>query len=91
MNRLSTIPSLTLLTILQGCAVSHGDMSRHVESAHADGDHMNPVAQTTLGLDSPTLFKLGQILILSITALLVFLLVVKPMIRRLTTPVAPTV
>jgi flagellar M-ring protein FliF len=48
-----------------------------------------PVAQSTLGLDSPTLFKLGQILILSITALLVFLLVVKPMIRRLTTPLAP--
>jgi hypothetical protein len=48
MNRLSTLPSLTLLTILQGCAVSHGDLSRHVESAHADGDHMNPVAQTTL-------------------------------------------
>ncbi len=48
-----------------------------------------PVAQPMLGLDSPTLFKLGQILILSITALLVFLLVVKPMIRRLTTPLAP--
>jgi flagellar M-ring protein FliF len=42
-----------------------------------------------LGLDSSALFKLGQILILSITALLVFLLVVKPMIRRLTTPLAP--
>jgi len=35
------------------------------------------------------LFSSLRILILSITALLVFLLVVKPMIRRLTTPVAP--
>ena len=36
-----------------------------------------------LGLDSAIWFKLAQILILSVTALLVFLLVVKPMIRRL--------
>jgi flagellar M-ring protein FliF len=48
-----------------------------------------PAAPAVLGLDSSALFKLAQILILSITALLVFLLVVKPMIRRLTTPVAP--
>jgi flagellar M-ring protein FliF len=39
-----------------------------------------------LGIDSTMWFKLAQILILSITALLVFLLVVKPMIRRLMTP-----
>jgi flagellar M-ring protein FliF len=48
-----------------------------------------PAAQPLFGLDSSALFKLAQILILSITALLVFLLVVKPMIRRLTTPLAP--
>ncbi|HMI95574.1 MAG TPA: flagellar basal-body MS-ring/collar protein FliF [Micropepsaceae bacterium] len=48
-----------------------------------------PPAVTMLGLDTSSMFKLGQILILSITALLVFLLVVKPMIRRLTTPLAP--
>src|SRR5260370_15216091 len=49
MNRLPALSSLTVLTILQGCAVSHGDISRHVESNHVDsGDHMNPVAQTTL-------------------------------------------
>jgi hypothetical protein len=48
MNRLPTLSSLTILTILQGCAVSHGDTSRHVESTHIDGDHMNPVAETTL-------------------------------------------
>ena len=48
-----------------------------------------PAAPAVLGLDSTALFKLAQILILSITALLVFLLVVRPMIRRLTTPVAP--
>jgi hypothetical protein len=48
MNRLSTLPSLIVLTILQGCAVSHGDFSRHLESNHVDSDHMNPVAETTL-------------------------------------------
>jgi flagellar M-ring protein FliF len=39
-----------------------------------------------LGIESAIWFKIVQVLILSITALLVFLLVVKPMIRRLTTP-----
>ncbi len=48
-----------------------------------------PAPQPLMGIDSAVWFKLGQILILSITALLVFLLVVKPMIRRLTTPIAP--
>jgi hypothetical protein len=48
MNRLPTLSSLTVLTILQGCAVSHGDTSRHVESNHVDSDHMNPPAETTL-------------------------------------------
>jgi flagellar M-ring protein FliF len=43
-------------------------------------------SEPLLGIDSNIWFKLGQILILSVTALLVFLLVVKPMIRRLTTP-----
>jgi len=47
-----------------------------------------PATEPLLGFDSAIWLKLGQILILSITALLVFLLVVKPMIRRLTTPVA---
>jgi hypothetical protein len=42
------LPAITFLTILQGCAVSHGDMSRHVESNHVDGDRTNSVAQTTL-------------------------------------------
>jgi hypothetical protein len=48
MNRPSTLSSLAVLTILQGCAVSHGDTSRGVESTHVDGDHMNSVAETTL-------------------------------------------
>jgi flagellar M-ring protein FliF len=48
-----------------------------------------PAAPLVLGLDSSALFKLAQIFILSVTALLVFLLVVRPMIRRLTTPLAP--
>jgi hypothetical protein len=47
------LPSLTVLTILQGCAASHGDMSRHAESAHVenaqvDSERMNPVAQTAI-------------------------------------------
>jgi hypothetical protein len=37
------LPSLTVLTILQGCVVSQGGTSRHVDSAQ-----MNPVAETTL-------------------------------------------
>lgn len=48
MKRPPILPSLTVLTILQGCAVSHGDMGRHAESAQVDGDHMNPAGQTTL-------------------------------------------
>jgi flagellar M-ring protein FliF len=44
-------------------------------------------SEPLLGIDSTMWFKLAQILILSITALLVFLLVVKPMIRRLMTPI----
>ena len=46
-----------------------------------------PLPEPLLGLDSEIWFKIAQVLILSITALLVFLLVVKPMIRRLTTPI----
>jgi flagellar M-ring protein FliF len=57
--------------------------------ADIDAGPEAPPAPTMFGLDSTALFKLAQILILSITALLVFLLVVKPMIRRLTTPMAP--
>jgi flagellar M-ring protein FliF len=49
-----------------------------------------PVAEPILGLDAPAIFKLAQVFILSITALLVFLLVVRPMIRRLTTPITAT-
>jgi flagellar M-ring protein FliF len=44
--------------------------------------------QPLLGIESNVWLKLGQILILSITALLVIFLVVRPMIRRLTTPIA---
>jgi flagellar M-ring protein FliF len=56
--------------------------------ADIDTGPETPVAQPPLGLDTAIWFKLGQVLILSITALLVFLLVVRPMIRRLTTPLA---
>jgi hypothetical protein len=41
-------PLLTVLTILQGCVVSHGDLSRRVESEHVDTDHMKGAAETTL-------------------------------------------
>jgi flagellar M-ring protein FliF len=47
-----------------------------------------PAAAPVLGMDSSAIFKLAQVAILSITALLVFLLVVRPMIRRLTIPIA---
>lgn len=49
-----------------------------------------PVAQPLLGLDTSIWFKLGEILILSITALLVGLLIVRPMIYRLTAQNAPS-
>jgi flagellar M-ring protein FliF len=43
-------------------------------------------SEPLLGIESAIWLKIAEVLILSITALLVFLLVVKPMIRRLTTP-----
>lgn len=43
-------------------------------------------SEPLLGIESAIWLKLAQIVILSITALLVFLLVVKPLIRRLTSP-----
>src|SRR5262245_21041380 len=45
-------------------------------------------SEPLFGIDSAIWLKLAEVLILSITALLVFLLVVKPMIRRLMTPIA---
>ncbi len=43
-------------------------------------------SEPLLGIESAIWLKVAEILILSVTALLIFLLVVKPMIRRLTTP-----
>ena len=57
---------------------------RFAETEVTPGDE--GTSEPLLGIESAIWFKLGQILILSVTALLVFLLVVKPMIRRLTTP-----
>ena len=67
-----------------------GDMVKvtNMQFAAIDTGPDVPVVQPLLGLDTAIWFKLAQIVILSITALLVFLLVVKPMIRRLTTPIA---
>lgn len=45
-----------------------------------------PVSEPLLGIDSAVWFKIIQVLVLSVTALLVFLLVVRPMISRLTAP-----
>jgi flagellar M-ring protein FliF len=58
--------------------------------ADIDTGPEGPITEPLLGVDSAMLFKLGQILILSVTALLVFVLVVRPMIRRLTTPIMST-
>ena len=54
--------------------------------ADVDTGPETSVAEPLLGFDASMWFKLAEILILSITALLVFLLVARPMIRRLTTP-----
>ena len=86
---------MTKITALVRSAIGfdekRGDQLQVTNMRFADVDSGPelPVAEPMLGLDSSALFKLGQILILSITALLVFLLVVMPMIRRLTTPLAP--
>jgi flagellar M-ring protein FliF len=86
---------MTKITALVRSAIGfdekRGDQLQVTNMRFADIDTgpESPVTPTTLGLDSSAVFKLAQILILSITALLVFLLVVRPMIRRLTTPVAP--
>ncbi len=86
---------MTKITALVRSAIGfdekRGDQLQVTNMRFADIDTgaESPVAPAMLGLDSSALFKLAQILILSITALLVFLLVVRPMIRRLTTPVAP--
>lgn len=57
---------------------------RFAETEVAPGDE--GTSEPLLGIESAIWFKIVQVLILSVTALLVFLLVVKPMIRRLTTP-----
>ena len=86
---------MTKITALVRSAIGfdekRGDQLQVTNMRFADIDTgpESAVAPAVLGLDSSALFKLAQILILSITALLVFLLVVRPMIRRLTTPVAP--
>jgi flagellar M-ring protein FliF len=59
----------------------------NMQFAPVDMGPATPEAQPLLGIDSAVWLKLGEILILSITALLVGLLIVKPMIRRLTMPI----
>ena len=87
---------MTKITALVRSAIGfdekRGDQLQVTNMRFADIDTgpETPVAQPLLGIDSAVWFKLGQVLILSITALLVFLLVVRPMIRRLTTPIMAT-
>lgn len=57
--------------------------------AELDLGTAEPASEPLLGIDINIWLKLAEILILSITALLVGLLIVKPMIRRLTTPQMP--
>ena len=69
-----------------------GDQLQVTNMRFADidaGTDATPAPEPIMGLDSSAIFKLAQVLILSVTALLVFLLVVRPMIRRLTVPIAP--
>jgi flagellar M-ring protein FliF len=65
-----------------------GDQLQVTNMRFADIDMgpSEPLAEPLLGIDSAIWYKLGQVLILSVTALLVFLLVVRPMITRLTMP-----
>jgi flagellar M-ring protein FliF len=86
---------MTNITALVRSAIGYseqrGDLLQVTNMRFADIDTgpETPPVQPLLGLDSAIWFKLGQILILSITALLVFLLVVRPMIARLTMPSSP--
>jgi flagellar M-ring protein FliF len=68
-----------------GFSEQRGDQLQVTNMRFADIDTgpEAPGSQPPLGIDSAVWFKLGQILILSVTALLVFLLVVRPMIARL--------
>jgi flagellar M-ring protein FliF len=61
----------------------------NMQFATLDTGHEEPVAEPPLGIDGAIWFKLGEILILSVTALLVGFFIVKPMIRRLTAPILP--
>jgi flagellar M-ring protein FliF len=84
---------MTKITALVKSAIGYdekrGDLLQVTNMKFADVDIAPdaPMPQPPLGIDSAVWFKLGQILILSITALLVFLLVVRPMIKRLTIPI----
>jgi len=83
---------MTKITDLVKSAIGYdekrGDLLQvtNMRFAGFDMGPAEPLEQPLLGLDGTIWFKLIQILILSITALLVGLLVVKPMVRRLTTP-----
>jgi flagellar M-ring protein FliF len=83
---------MTNITALVRSAIGYneqrGDQLQVTNMRFADIDTgpNEPAPQPLLGIDSQIWFKLGEILILSVTALLVFLLVVRPMIARLTAP-----
>jgi flagellar M-ring protein FliF len=83
---------MTNITALVRSAIGYseqrGDQLQVTNMRFADIDTgpAEPAPQPLLGIESAIWFKLGQILILSVTALLVFLLVVRPMIARLLAP-----
>jgi flagellar M-ring protein FliF len=87
-----SVDDMTKITALVRSAIGfdekRGDQLQvtNMRFADIDAGPEQPAAEPLLGFDSAIWFKLGEILILSVTALLVFLLVVRPMIRRLTTP-----
>lgn len=83
---------MTNITALVRSAIGYneqrGDQLQVTNMRFADIDTgpNEPAPQPLLGIDSNIWFKIAQVLILSVTALLVFLLVVRPMIARLTVP-----
>ena len=90
-----TNDDMTKITALVRSAIGfdekRGDQLQVTNMRFADidtgPDAAQPQSLPLLGIESNVWLKLGQILILSITALLVVFLVVRPMVRRLTTPI----
>lgn len=87
-----TAEEMTKITELVKTAIGYdekrGDQLKvtNMQFARIDTGPEEPAEEPLLGFDIAFWLKLGQSLILGISALLVGLLVVRPMVRRLTTP-----